>query len=572
MYRVRDGGAISSAIRGDRGAVAPRLAMARERLAVPVTVFLLSRCLLLVVTWVAPHLLPRRAHGNRVLLPISDPIWSLGAWAGSWFRYDSGWYTTIAEHGYHYGPLGTASTNFMPLYPAIVRAMQPIAHGSSVWLAAWLVANLAFLASLVVLWQWALLRTNRETALQVLVLVACFPFAFFFAAPYAEPVFFALAISAFLLAEQGRWPLAISLAALTTITRPVGMAVVLGLMALAWQRGERRWCAAAALACIPLLAFTLYLDLAFGHPLAFLTYHSYGWLWFGFMALATAIGGLAAMRIAGWKLRVVPLLLFLSMPVTAIGYYVGNDISLVFMGLMLGLLAARRYPVLAGALMAVAWLMPSVTFPLVMLIVLFHVKDRRSVLAGLVLASIALAILTLVVLGSGSFVEWVGGLSRYSRDIASQLEIAPLSGLYVGRTSPAVRTILEAASIAVALSLTLWWWVRNGGNQTSFARTGWLWFAWFLATPYAHGNDVVLLTVPILVMLGRNACHIMRFPAAPAIYLLFVTDAILPVRVGPEVLLLTTVCCIIACRKWPETVNSSRVERVESAAPSLASA
>jgi len=307
-------------------------------------------------------------------------------------------------------------------------------------------------------------------------------------------------------------------------------------------------------------------------PITRLHYRLAGWLWFGFMALATAIGGLAAMRIAGWKLRVVPLLLFLSMPVTAIGYYVGNDISLVFMGLMLGLLAARRYPVLAGALMAVAWLMPSVTFPLVMLIVLFHVKDRRSVLAGLVLASIALAILTLVVLGSGSFVEWVGGLSRYSRDIASQLEIAPLSGLYVGRTSPAVRTILEAASIAVALSLTLWWWVRNGGNQTSFARTGWLWFAWFLATPYAHGNDVVLLTVPILVMLGRNACHIMRFPAAPAIYLLFVTDAILPVRVGPEVLLLTTVCCIIACRKWPETVNSSRVERVESAAPSLASA
>jgi len=278
MYRVRDGGAISSAIRGDRGAVAPRLAMARERLAVPVTVFLLSRCLLLVVTWIAPHLLPRPAHGNRVLLPISDPTWSLGAWAGSWFRYDSGWYTTIAEHGYHYGPLGTASTNFMPLYPATVRAMQPIVHGSSVWLAAWLVANLAFLASLVVLWQWALLRTNRETALQVLVLVACFPFAFFFAAPYAEPVFFALAISAFLLAERGRWPLAISLAALSTITRPVGMAVVLGLMALAWQRGERRWCAAAALGCIPLLAFALYLDLAFGHPLAFLTYHSYGWV------------------------------------------------------------------------------------------------------------------------------------------------------------------------------------------------------------------------------------------------------------------------------------------------------
>lgn len=278
MYRVPDGGAISSVGTGGRSAVAPRLAMARERLAVPVTVFLVSRCLLLVVTQIAPHLLPRPAHGNRVLLPVSDPTWSLGTWVGSWFRYDSGWYTTIAEHGYHYGPLGTASTNFMPLYPVITRAVQPIALGSSIWLAAWLVANLAFLASLVVLWRWALLRTNRETALQVLVLVACFPFAFFFAAPYAEPVFLALAISAFLLAEQGRWPLAIGVAALSTVTRPVGMAVVLGLMALAWQRGERRWCAAAALACIPLLAFALYLDLSFGHPLAFLTYHSYGWV------------------------------------------------------------------------------------------------------------------------------------------------------------------------------------------------------------------------------------------------------------------------------------------------------
>ncbi len=305
-------------------------------------------------------------------------------------------------------------------------------------------------------------------------------------------------------------------------------------------------------------------------PLTRVQYRLAGWLWFGFMALATTIGGLAAMRIAGWKLRVVPLLLFLCMPVTAIGYYVGNDISLVFMGLMLGLLAARRYPMLAGAVMAVAWLMPSVTFPLVMLIVLFHVKDRRSVLTGLVLASIALATLTLVLLGSGSFVEWVAGLSRYSRDIASQLEIAPLSGLYVGWTSPAVRTILEAASIAVALSLTAWWWVQNDGKQTSFARTGWLWFAWFLATPYAHGPDVVLLTVPILVMLGRNACHILRFPAAPTIYLLFVADSVFPFQMGPPCLLLTMVCCIIAKRKWADKENSSGVEQVESTPLSLA--
>ncbi|MGH2408787.1 MAG: glycosyltransferase family 87 protein, partial [Chloroflexota bacterium] len=291
-------------------------------------------------------------------------------------------------------------------------------------------------------------------------------------------------------------------------------------------------------------------------PFTHLPFRIAGWIWFVLMALASTISCVIAMRLAGWRVRAIPLVLLLLMPIVSFGPYYGNDVPLVFLGLMLGLLAAQRFPLASGAIMAVAWLKPSVALPLVMLIVLFHVKDRRSVLAGMVLASITLCSFSLLILGPGSFVEWMAGLSRYSRDIASQPEIATLSGMYAGRVSYTVRTILEGASLCVALALTGWWWLRNGGRQTSFARTGWLWFAWFLATPYAHGNDLVLLTVPILVMLGRDGRRILRFPVAPAVYLLFITEMGYPVRIGSECILLTAACCIIASRKWPEPAIS----------------
>ncbi|MGH2443988.1 MAG: glycosyltransferase 87 family protein, partial [Chloroflexota bacterium] len=251
---------------------------------------------------------------------------------------------------------------------------------------------------------------------------------------------------------------------------------------------------------------------------------------------------------------------FLMMPVVSSGVYYGNNIPLVFVGLMLSLLIARRHPLLSGILMSIAWLNPSIALPLVMLIVLFHVRDRRAVLAGLVLATIALGGLSLLVLGSGSFVEWVAGLSRYSRDIASQTEIAPLSGVYIDHVSSAVRTVLEAASLVAALALTGWWWVRNKGRQTSFGRTGWLWFAWFLATPYAHADDLILLAIPIMVMLGRDARHVLRFPGALAMYLLFIVAMGFPVRIGTECILLIAICCIIANRRWPETVSEIGTE------------
>jgi hypothetical protein len=247
----------------------------RHRIYVPVLVFLFSRLTLLCVARVAERLLGASGP-NPSVLPTTDPLAHAWSWTSPWFRFDTGWYVGIAQHGYHWGPLGTANTNFMPLYPILIKVLEPITLGSP-WIAAWLIANVAALVATVLLWHWAVERWGAEVGMRALILVTFFPFAFFLAAPYAEPLFLVVALAAFMLAERDRWIPAACCAGLCTITRPVGVAVVLALVLTAAYRGRPQKAIISGLAVLPLLAFSAYLGLEFGHPLGFLSYHSAGW-------------------------------------------------------------------------------------------------------------------------------------------------------------------------------------------------------------------------------------------------------------------------------------------------------
>jgi hypothetical protein len=160
-----------------------------------------------------------------------------------------------------------------PLFSRLLAFVIP-----SAWLASWLVANAAFFVGQVFLYQWARLRWPHDVAVRLLLLVAVFPFAYFFFTAYAESVFFALAVASLYLAERRYWAWAIALAGLAAVTRPVGPALVLALIILAVQHRNRRVAASSLLALIPLLTFIAYLGVAFGHPLSYVAPHSDGWL------------------------------------------------------------------------------------------------------------------------------------------------------------------------------------------------------------------------------------------------------------------------------------------------------
>lgn len=286
-------------------------------------------------------------------------------------------------------------------------------------------------------------------------------------------------------------------------------------------------------------------------PLARLPFRLAAWIWVAGLACVAAAGAGAALLAAGWRRRMLPVLVFLAMPQVLLGYFNGDVSPVVFAGLAAGLVNSRRHPFAAGLVLTLAWLKPSVAFPFVLLILLFHTANWKRTMGGLTAATAALLLLDVAVLGPSSLAAWVHGLPGFSQTIAAQPEIAPLSAVYVRRAPPDLRMVLEVASLVAAVAATAWWWRKRRGRQENMLATGWLWFVRFLATPYAHINDVILLTPPVLAMLGADGYRATRALPAAVLYLLFASVLASPISIPLEPLELTAagLCLAVASQR-----------------------
>ncbi len=165
------------------------------------------------------------AHG----IPRGGPALRGPAWLDAWFQFDSGWYYSIAAHGYSYVPGQQSSIAFFPTYPMAVRALGALlgdyhAAGSVIGVIAGAGAVLLFGS-----WVWRRLpRAGAVTAIAALML---YPYAFFlYGSMYADSLFVLTALGAFLLLERRMYWLAGLVGALATAGRPVGIAVTIGLV------------------------------------------------------------------------------------------------------------------------------------------------------------------------------------------------------------------------------------------------------------------------------------------------------------------------------------------------------
>ncbi|MBO9555656.1 mannosyltransferase family protein [Cellulomonas sp.] len=151
------------------------------------------------------------------------------SWLDGWHQYDAGWYQQIAEHGYSYTPGQQSSIAFFPVYPMGVRALSTLVGDTA--LAGTLLALLAGAASVVLFARWAWARLSRRSAVAAVGVLLLYPYAMFlYGAMYADSLFLLCAIASFVLLER-RWYLAAGLVgALATAGRPVGVAVVVGLV------------------------------------------------------------------------------------------------------------------------------------------------------------------------------------------------------------------------------------------------------------------------------------------------------------------------------------------------------
>lgn len=176
-----------------------------------------------------------------VFASAAEPWYPGPSALGGWVRADSGWYRNIAQNGYFFTPGKQSSVAFFPAYPLATRGLHNLFGGDwSSWGVAVTFASGALVAGL--FFAWCRSRMVPTAALTSLLVLLLWPYAWYlFGAVYADALFVAMVLLAFTLLERDHPVLAGIAGAVATATRPVGIAVVLGLvLRLLERRGALR--------------------------------------------------------------------------------------------------------------------------------------------------------------------------------------------------------------------------------------------------------------------------------------------------------------------------------------------
>jgi hypothetical protein len=152
------------------------------------------------------------------------------------FRWDGGWYYSIAHNGYSYQPGQQSNVAYFPLYPLLMRALGVLT--SDVVLAGIFITAVASGLAIVLFGRWCdragLSRTATSLAVASLLL---YPYAWYlYGVVYSDAVFLLAAVAAFSLLQAGHPVMAGVLGAAATADRPTGIAVALGLCVAELER------------------------------------------------------------------------------------------------------------------------------------------------------------------------------------------------------------------------------------------------------------------------------------------------------------------------------------------------
>jgi Gpi18-like mannosyltransferase len=227
---------------------------------------------LTIVVAAAPWLWPT---GDAPRRPRMVGDWLLG----NWLWWDGGWYVHIAQHGYSYHPHQQSSVAFFPGYPMTVRALGAILPGG-IHVAAVAVTVLCGLATFKLFGRWCERHMDTVAASWSVMVLAVYPYGWFlYGAAYADALFLAATLLAFLLLDEDR-PIAAGCAGMiATATRPTGVVVIIGLVAVMLERRGvfgrvyrhvRLRDLGVGLAAVGIIGWCVWLALRFGHPLAFI--------------------------------------------------------------------------------------------------------------------------------------------------------------------------------------------------------------------------------------------------------------------------------------------------------------
>lgn len=158
-------------------------------------------------------------------------IYSKHLWLDIWGVWDTGWYLKIARNWYPMlNPLPMRSSNwgFFPFYPLLMRLLG--GGIGDLYLAGIIISNICLILSCVFLYRMVRLNSDNNTALRSVKYLFLFPTAFVLSGVFSESLFLVLIILCFYHAKKGNWFLAGISGFFLSLTRPLGIFVVLPLL------------------------------------------------------------------------------------------------------------------------------------------------------------------------------------------------------------------------------------------------------------------------------------------------------------------------------------------------------
>ena len=164
--------------------------------------------------------------------------------------WDSEFYLSIALHGYddpQSRQVNALSLNyaFYPVYPYLMRLLAyplsvlKLTPTATATLAGLVISALGTLAGLLALASWVERAQSPEQALRAAAYLLSFPTGFFLAQVYTEGLFVGLSFGCLALLQRRHWGWAVGLAVVATLTRAVGVLLVIPL-GWAWMSMARR--------------------------------------------------------------------------------------------------------------------------------------------------------------------------------------------------------------------------------------------------------------------------------------------------------------------------------------------
>ncbi|MCC6798620.1 MAG: hypothetical protein IT325_00765 [Anaerolineae bacterium] len=175
-----------------------------------------------------------------------------GPATGPWFyaRWDSPRYVAIAREGYRPdGGPGDDRAAFYPVYPLLMRAVHTLmiaplglgdwsagGHADAGYALAGIIVSAGMsLAAALAMYALAWDRLGPDAAWRAAFYLLIFPSALYLAQVYTEATYLAFALAMLAALYRRRWLIALPLIVLATLTRPVGLFLVLP-FAAAWLR------------------------------------------------------------------------------------------------------------------------------------------------------------------------------------------------------------------------------------------------------------------------------------------------------------------------------------------------